>query len=172
MNMLLDDLGPDQLYALATNPASQCRAAAIQALRDLKSPLAKKFDLPKPVVRKTVVYGQPKEKPAPDPTEAISAISKMPVDMLLDIAAATAVYPKTIRLEAARLIKQRSPAARFRAEQSRRVAEAEQAKVGNIGNHQKLAAAASAAFTGQLDRKIAIRMENDKEFAAIMNEVA
>jgi len=169
--MLLDDLGPDQLYALATNPSSQCRAEAVQTLRDLKHPLARKFDPPKPVVRKTVVYGQPKEKPAPDPTEAISAISKMPVDMLLDIVSASAVYPKVIRLAAARLIKQRSPAVRFSSGQQHNVAVAREKGV-STANHEILAASASAQFYNQFDRKIALRMEKDPEFAAIMNEAA
>ena len=92
-----------------------------------------------------------------------------PVDMLLDIAAAVGVYPRAMRLEAARLITRRSPVARFRTGQTDNV---NMAKAANAptANHETLAASASASFSSQFERKIAIRMENDKEFAAIMNE--
>jgi hypothetical protein len=170
--MLLDDLGPDQLYALATNPSSQCREEAIQMLRAIRSPLAKKFDPPKPVVRKPKpVYGPPKVAAPPDPTEAIASIAKMPADMLIDVAAASAVYPKVIRLAAARLIKQRSPATRFSSGQQYNVAVAREKGIPTA-NHEMLAASASTQFLNQFDRKIAIRMEKDPEFAAIMNEAA
>jgi len=89
--------------------------------------------------------------------------------MLLDVAANAGTYPRAMRLEAARLISQRSPVARFRIGQTSNV---NMAKAANAptANHETLAASANASFSSQFERKIAIRMENDPDFRAIMNE--
>jgi len=95
-------------------------------------------------------------------------LEDFPVDMLLDIAAASGVYPKAMRLEAARLIKSRTPANRFSTAQAGNVVAAKKAGAATA-NHESLAAVSSAEFHKQFDRKVALRMENDSEFAAIMN---
>ena len=95
-------------------------------------------------------------------------LENFPVDMLIDIAAASATYSRAMRLEAARLIKQRSPVARFRTGQTDNV-ELAKKTTANTAKHETLAASSSAAFANQFDRKVAIRMENDPEFRAIMS---
>lgn len=106
----LEELAPDQLFALAGNPACICRQAVLSRLRAIAPSVAKKFD-PVPVVyRATRQYGPPIPVPPPDPTETIAMLGKFPTDRLLDIVVAVSVYSRDIRAAAANLVRIRTTA--------------------------------------------------------------
>ena len=165
MSSDLENLRPDQLFALANNPACVCRQEAVNRLRAIKSPLARHFD-PKPEPVRIWTKSEPPlpVKPA-DPKEAISLLREFPVDRLMDIVSAAGVYSKEIRLEAARLVKQRSPMQRFSSDQRKNAADAPKNP-----ETQRRSWQANMSAHNQFDRKIAIRMENDQEFARMMKD--
>jgi hypothetical protein len=166
----LENLIPDQLVALASNPACTCREAVIARLRAIAPMVAKRFDA-KPVrMRTTIPYERPVPSKPPDTSEAISTLDKFPVDRLMDIVSAATVYARDIRLAAARLVKQRSPLNRYARHQAELASAATVANSPTAQQTAGIAQYAAGAFTNQYDRKIAIRLENDAEFARIMAE--
>ena len=98
-------------------------------------------------------------------------LDQFPTDKLLDVVSAASVYPKEMRLQAARLVQAKSPLQNFARAQHANIANAVNLNIPTK-NYEVAASASIAAASSQLERKIAIRMENDPEFAAIMNEVS
>ena len=132
----LENLRPEELLALARNPSSKCRDAAIARLRAMHSRLANHPDInpPKPVVPRPWRRNEEHKPPPPaDPTEAIAMLGKFPADRLMDIVSSVSVYSKAIRAEAAKLVKLKTTGG------------------------------------GEFARKVRIRMENNKDFAEMMN---
>jgi hypothetical protein len=95
-------------------------------------------------------------------------LEQMPVDRLMDIVSAVSVYPHDIRLQAARLVKSRSPLDKY--------ARGQRANVSAAGNSPTLkqtegvAQHATRTMSSQFDRKVQIRTEADPEFARMMAE--
>jgi hypothetical protein len=165
----LDDLRPEELFALGRNPSATRGQEAIAMLRSMGSPLAKNFD-PKPVqIRTSVVYDPPKPQPPADATEAVALLREFPVDRLMDIVSASGVYSKEIRLEAARLVKLRNPLSRYARAQRDNVSAA--GKSANLKQIEGVAYHAARTMDGQYERKVQIRTEADPEFAHMMKEV-
>ena len=78
----LEELAPDQLFALAGNPACACKPAVLTRLRAIAPSLAKKFD-PVPVFVATVNYGLPKELSVDVPLGSLLAHNKRGLGRLL-----------------------------------------------------------------------------------------
>lgn len=166
----LENLRPDQLLALAGNPACTCREAVISRLRAIAPSVAKRFD-PKPVQIRTTERYEPPRPPKPvDTSEAIALLDKFPVDRLMDIVSAATVYAKDIRLAAARLVKARSPLNRYARHQTDLASAAAAANSPTAKQTAGVSSYVAGAFSNQFDRKVAIRMENNPEFARMMKE--
>jgi hypothetical protein len=168
---MLENLQPEQLAALADNPACFCREEAVARLRAMRSPLAKRFDPPVQICTMFTPHEQSKPATPPDTTEAMSVLEKMPVDKLLDIVTASSVYPHNIRLQAARMVRMKSPLTRYVRGQHANISAASAANTPTAKTTEIMATNAIGSFSNQFDRKVAVRMENP-EFARMMEEAA
>jgi hypothetical protein len=102
--------------------------------------------------------------------ETISLLGQFPIDRLLDIVSAESVYPRAFRLEAARMVKARSPLTRYARNQMANAADAEQMKTPTAAQTAGIATYVARTFSSQYDRKVQIRTESDPEFARMMEE--
>lgn len=136
----LKQLRDTDLFNLARNPAAFCRADALKLLVARGSVLSKHPDVftPEPDKRPK----RPRDIPAtfdrtikPEHTnEVFKVLERVPQTHLIDMAAAVSVYPKEIRLYAAKLVHAKIPT------------------------------------SNEFARKVRVKRENDRDFAAIMLE--
>lgn len=136
----LKQLRDQDLFALARNPASACQKEAKKLLEQRGSALSRHPDIhpaepdkrPKRLRDIPAVFDR--TVPRRHTEEVFKVLERVPQTHLIDMAAAVSVYPKEIRLYAAKLVHAKIPT------------------------------------SNEFARKVRVKRENDRDFAAIMLE--